>query len=68
MLTSFGASNISEPVGSVAPKVEIKDKVGIFLGKLSESLALLCPAQSYPVPLYRYIITKNNRFNIKLRF
>ncbi|XP_039227510.1 Down syndrome cell adhesion molecule-like protein Dscam2 isoform X49 [Drosophila yakuba] len=45
---------ITEPVGSVAPKVEIKDKVGIFLAKSNVSLALLCPAQSYPIPAFRW--------------
>lgn len=45
--------SFSEPVGSVAPKVEIKDKAGIFLAKADNSLALLCPAQSYPMPAYR---------------
>lgn len=44
---------ILEPVASVGPKVEIKDKAGIFLGRSEHSLALLCPAQSYPVPVYR---------------
>lgn len=45
--------SFAEPVGSVAPKVEIKDKAGIFLAKADNSLALLCPAQSYPMPAYR---------------
>ncbi|XP_026835361.1 Down syndrome cell adhesion molecule-like protein Dscam2 isoform X6 [Drosophila erecta] len=45
---------ITEPVGSVAPKVEIKDKVGIFVAKSNSSLALLCPAQSYPIPAFRW--------------
>nr|NP_001036501.1 down syndrome cell adhesion molecule 1, isoform AA [Drosophila melanogaster]ABI31052.1 down syndrome cell adhesion molecule 1, isoform AA [Drosophila melanogaster] len=45
---------ITEPVGSVGPKVEIKDKVGIFVAKSNSSLALLCPAQSYPIPAFRW--------------
>lgn len=49
----YESLTIAEPVGSVAPKVEIKDKAGIFLAKADNSLALLCPAQSYPMPAYR---------------
>nr|XP_017031913.1 Down syndrome cell adhesion molecule-like protein Dscam2 isoform X16 [Drosophila kikkawai] len=45
---------ITEPVGSVAPKVEIKDKLGIFVAKFNRSMALLCPAQAYPMPAYRW--------------
>ncbi|KAM8712137.1 hypothetical protein ACLKA7_012632 [Drosophila subpalustris] len=54
-----------EPVGSVAPKVEIKDKLGIFVAKSSCSMALLCPAQSYPMPAFSVAprVNRKDEFN-----
>lgn len=43
----------TEPMGSVAPKVDIKDEVTNARVDLEQSVALLCPVQSYPVPIYR---------------
>ncbi|XP_067628011.1 cell adhesion molecule Dscam1 isoform X11 [Eurosta solidaginis] len=45
---------ITEPVGSVAPKVDIKDEINYARAELGRSFALICPAQSYPVPIYRW--------------
>ncbi|XP_073812161.1 Down syndrome cell adhesion molecule 1 isoform X34 [Musca autumnalis] len=45
---------ITEPLGSVGPRVNRKDSLNsdtIYQGK---DIALLCPAQSYPVPFYRW--------------
>ncbi|KAL7736494.1 hypothetical protein ACLKA6_019693 [Drosophila palustris] len=44
-----------EPVGSVAPKVDIKDEINYARAALNQSLAIVCPAQSYPVPSFRYV-------------
>ncbi|XP_030242125.1 Down syndrome cell adhesion molecule-like protein Dscam2 isoform X24 [Drosophila navojoa] len=45
---------ITEPVGSVAPKVDIKDEINYARAALNHSLAIVCPAQSYPVPMFRW--------------
>ncbi|XP_017467248.1 PREDICTED: Down syndrome cell adhesion molecule-like protein Dscam2 isoform X33 [Rhagoletis zephyria] len=45
---------ITEPVGSVAPKVEMNDKLGFALRQANDSLCLLCPAQGYPMPAFRW--------------
>ncbi|XP_032292769.1 cell adhesion molecule Dscam1 isoform X12 [Drosophila virilis] len=45
---------ITEPVGSVAPKVDIKDEINYARAALNQSLAIVCPAQSYPVPTFRW--------------
>ncbi|XP_059225656.1 cell adhesion molecule Dscam2 isoform X20 [Stomoxys calcitrans] len=45
---------ITEPVGSVAPKVDINDKVKISIIKSEASLSLVCPAQGYPMPAFRW--------------
>ncbi|XP_037917664.1 Down syndrome cell adhesion molecule-like protein Dscam2 isoform X4 [Hermetia illucens] len=45
---------ITEPVGSVAPKVDIKDEVNNARSHVTNEIALVCPAQSYPVPVFRW--------------
>ncbi|XP_039227493.1 Down syndrome cell adhesion molecule-like protein Dscam2 isoform X28 [Drosophila yakuba] len=45
---------ITEPVGSVAPKVDIKDEINYARVGRDHSLAIVCPAQSYPVPAFRW--------------
>ncbi|XP_036333541.1 Down syndrome cell adhesion molecule-like protein Dscam2 isoform X49 [Rhagoletis pomonella] len=45
---------ITEPVGSVAPKVEMNDKLSFALRQANASLCLLCPAQGYPMPAFRW--------------
>ncbi|XP_034142398.1 Down syndrome cell adhesion molecule-like protein Dscam2 isoform X5 [Drosophila guanche] len=45
---------ITEPVGSVAPKVDPNDRIKWVDKPLGSSLSLLCPAQSYPVPAARW--------------
>lgn len=42
-----------EPIGSVIPKFPNKDTTRGFTGKTGDSLTLLCPAQAFPVPLFR---------------
>lgn len=42
-----------EPIGTVAPKVDLKDKVAISLTRIGYELSLICPAQGYPMPAFR---------------
>lgn len=46
--------NIStEPVGSVAPNVNIGDKTSIANVRIGNNISILCPAQAYPMPAFR---------------
>ncbi|XP_017132742.1 Down syndrome cell adhesion molecule-like protein Dscam2 isoform X30 [Drosophila elegans] len=45
---------ITEPVGSVGPKLTSGDDSRTVKVKLEASVTLLCPAQAYPVPVYRW--------------
>ncbi|XP_039227507.1 Down syndrome cell adhesion molecule-like protein Dscam2 isoform X44 [Drosophila yakuba] len=45
---------ITEPVGSVAPKVDMQDKFGVNIRQSNNSLNLLCKAQGYPMPAFRW--------------
>ncbi|XP_034142414.1 Down syndrome cell adhesion molecule-like protein Dscam2 isoform X19 [Drosophila guanche] len=45
---------ITEPVGSVRPKVNAQDKHQFIDVELSRGFAMLCLAQSYPMPLFRW--------------
>ncbi|XP_063932439.1 cell adhesion molecule Dscam1 isoform X16 [Zophobas morio] len=45
---------ITEPVGSVLPKFPATDNLRGFVSKSNSALTLLCPAQAFPVPLYRW--------------
>lgn len=44
---------ILEPVGSVSPKFNAGDELNIVRSKMTLVVTLLCPAQSYPTPIYR---------------
>lgn len=52
-MSSLFINFISEPMGSVAPKVDPKDRINWVDKYLGKDLSLLCPAQSYPMPFYR---------------
>lgn len=46
----------SEPIGSVAPKVNIANEVStltMIRVRLMHTITLMCPAQAYPVPVFR---------------
>lgn len=45
--------NFTEPVGSVAPKVDTRDEFTFTRAQLHADKALICPAQSYPMPVFR---------------
>lgn len=42
-----------EPVGSVPPKINSYSKFDEMSVKNGATLAILCPAQSFPVPAFR---------------
>ena len=44
-----------EPIGSAAPKFNVKDKINAFIGKAHSKFALLCPAQGSPIPAFRLV-------------
>nr|XP_017031929.1 Down syndrome cell adhesion molecule-like protein Dscam2 isoform X33 [Drosophila kikkawai] len=45
---------ITEPVGSVAPRVNKKDGFSHDSIRRGQTIAIFCPAQAYPVPFYRW--------------
>nr|NP_001246181.1 down syndrome cell adhesion molecule 1, isoform BW [Drosophila melanogaster]AFH07936.1 down syndrome cell adhesion molecule 1, isoform BW [Drosophila melanogaster] len=45
---------ITEPVGSVGPKLTSGDDSRTVRIRQEDSVTLLCPAQAYPVPVYRW--------------
>nr|XP_026487489.1 Down syndrome cell adhesion molecule-like protein Dscam2 isoform X43 [Vanessa tameamea] len=45
---------ITEPVGRVSPKFPSMDSSRSFSAMLNTSLTILCPAQAFPVPLFRW--------------
>ncbi|XP_069356509.1 cell adhesion molecule Dscam1 isoform X35 [Maniola hyperantus] len=45
---------ITEPVGRVSPKFPSMDSSRSFSTTLNTSLTILCPAQAFPVPLFRW--------------
>lgn len=44
---------VAEPLGSVGPKVDDKDRLTLVNKRQGINLSLVCPAQSYPMPAYR---------------
>nr|NP_001036476.1 down syndrome cell adhesion molecule 1, isoform BH [Drosophila melanogaster]ABI31027.1 down syndrome cell adhesion molecule 1, isoform BH [Drosophila melanogaster] len=45
---------ITEPIGSVAPRVNRKDEFNHDRIKSSKTISIQCPAQAFPVPVYRW--------------
>ncbi|KAL7294787.1 hypothetical protein TKK_0011721 [Trichogramma kaykai] len=54
---------ITEPVGSVRPKLPSLDNLNSLVAPRNGSLTLLCPAQGFPVPSYRpkFSTSENSR-------
>ena len=46
---------ILEPIGSVSPKINIADRLSVTMGRSDENLSLICPAQAYPTPVFRWV-------------
>lgn len=52
-----------EPVGSVKPRVNFEEQYRVGRVESYQTITLFCPAQSYPVPFFRYFsITSYARF------
>lgn len=51
---------LAEPVGFKAPVFSTDSKSSLFERSQNTTLALLCPSQAFPVPVYRY--------NFKVRY
>ncbi|XP_070851125.1 cell adhesion molecule Dscam1 isoform X8 [Drosophila suzukii] len=45
---------ITEPVGSVAPKISVENRLKNAEASLASSCTLFCPGQAYPVPFFRW--------------
>nr|XP_036670184.1 Down syndrome cell adhesion molecule-like protein Dscam2 isoform X44 [Drosophila suzukii] len=45
---------ITEPVGSVGPKVDMHDKMDFTIRSSNKSLNLFCKAQGFPMPAFRW--------------
>ncbi|XP_034653897.1 Down syndrome cell adhesion molecule-like protein Dscam2 isoform X12 [Drosophila subobscura] len=45
---------ITEPVGSVAPKISVGERLKDAGAQSNETFTLFCPAQAYPVPFFRW--------------
>jgi hypothetical protein len=43
-----------EPVGSVSPKKNTGDDIKVIWANLGNNIGILCPAQAYPTPVFRY--------------
>lgn len=44
----------SEPISGTAPKIPLVLKFVRYSIDVDQSVAILCPAQAYPVPNFRY--------------
>jgi len=53
-----GFHNVIEPVGSVRPKFPSISNINGLVIHTNGTLPLMCPAQGFPVPSYRYYIIK----------
>ncbi|XP_034653891.1 Down syndrome cell adhesion molecule-like protein Dscam2 isoform X7 [Drosophila subobscura] len=45
---------ITEPVGSVAPKISVENRLKNAEARLADTFTLFCPGQAYPVPFFRW--------------
>lgn len=59
-------SNISEPISSTPPKMSTVDTRPVFYPS-NYSFSLICPAQGYPAPSFRYFLTKLNFYFVLFR-
>ena len=47
------ASLFVEPIASVRPKISVGERRKDAEASVNTSLSIFCPAQSYPVPVFR---------------
>nr|NP_001036526.1 down syndrome cell adhesion molecule 1, isoform AD [Drosophila melanogaster]ABI31077.1 down syndrome cell adhesion molecule 1, isoform AD [Drosophila melanogaster] len=45
---------ITEPVGSVAPKISVENRLKNAEARIGSTFTLFCPGQAYPVPFFRW--------------
>lgn len=45
---------VTEPVGSVSPKKNTGDDIKVIAAAQGRNIGILCPAQAYPTPVFRY--------------
>ena len=45
----------TDPVGAKVPKFSTNDKSSSFVFNSGEGFGLLCPAQGFPIPTFRYV-------------
>lgn len=55
-------SHFQEPLGAKAPAFPNLAKSSTFVEAQGKDLVLLCQAQAYPVPLFRYLLIEVNFF------
>jgi len=60
MMVLRNSALFPEPVGSVAPKVNKNDEFSHDRIAIGGMVALRCPAQSFPVPVYRLVIVESS--------
>lgn len=48
-------SYLLDPVGTKAPNLPLKDKLILSGSRVEEVLTLICHAQGFPVPSFRYL-------------
>lgn len=53
--TSLTTNHTLEPISTAAPKVSSKAKFDIIDYRQGSHLALICPAQGYPLPNFRLV-------------
>lgn len=54
----------SEPISGTAPKVPFVQQFVRNTIAVAQSLAILCPAQAYPVPNFRYELSSRTAHKI----
>lgn len=54
---------VTEPVGSVSPKKNTGDDIKVIAAAQGRNIGILCPAQAYPTPVFRYEAWENDLLN-----
>lgn len=52
---SFSNLTVIDPVGMKAPNLSKKDRKSWLDVSIGVEFAVICPAQAYPIPTFRYI-------------
>lgn len=54
MYNKFCIYVLKEPVASTQPRVSVGEDLKSVKGESEKNLTLLCPAQAWPTPVFRY--------------